>query len=210
MFFEPKEGHGLPHNPVHACVVPRPIGWISTLAADGCANLAPYSHFNLAGILPPLVTFCCNGPHSDGPMKDSAMNAIATGEFVHNVATFDLRERLVASSAHFSRDVDEFERAGLTKAASRLVAPPRVAESPIAFECRVVNVVTLPSIMADSGNTMIIGEVIGVHIDEAVLTDGLIDVTKLRPLARMGYQDYAAVVDVFTIPRPDPLLADYR
>jgi flavin reductase (DIM6/NTAB) family NADH-FMN oxidoreductase RutF len=209
MFYEPKDGHGLPYNPIQGCVVPRPIGWISTKSALGKTNLSPYSHFNIVGMMPPMVAFCSNGPHSEGPMKDSAANAIETGEFVHNVATFDLCEQVVASSAHFGRDVDEFEQVGLTKAPSRIVDVPRVKESPIAFECRVVKIVDLPSLMANSANTMVIGEVVGVHIDENVLKNGQVDIGLLQPLARMGYQQYARIVDIFEVNRPDNLLVKY-
>ncbi|ANY19590.1 Flavin reductase like domain protein [Tsuneonella dongtanensis] len=209
MFYKPRNGHGLPHNPLQACIVPRPIGWISTLSTDGVANLAPFSHFNIVGMLPPMVAFCNNGPHAEGSVKDSARNAIATGEFVHSVATFELREQVVQSSAHVSRDCDEFDFAGLTKAPSRMVAPPRVGESPISLECRVVKHVELPTTLANSSNVMVIGEVVGVHIAESVMTDGLVDVGKLRPLARMGYLDYASVAEVFSIARPDDLLVKY-
>jgi flavin reductase (DIM6/NTAB) family NADH-FMN oxidoreductase RutF len=209
MFYEPKYGHGLPHNPIQGCVVPRPIGWISTKSALGKANLSPYSHFNIVGMLPPMVAFCSNGPHAEGPMKDSAANAIETGVFVHNVATFELREKVVASSAHFPRDVDEFERVGLAKAECRLVDVPRVKESPIAFECRVVKVVTLPTSMQHAENTMIIGEIVGVHIDENVLRNGVVDSQLLQPLARMGYLEYATLGEIFEVNRPDSLLAKY-
>ncbi|MEQ6332660.1 flavin reductase family protein [Sphingobium sp. MK2] len=209
MFYEPKDGHGLPHNPIQGCVVPRPIGWISTRSAAGVDNLSPYSHFNLAGMLPPMLMFCSNGPHVDGPMKDSATNAIETGEFVHNVATYALREKMIASSAHFERGVDEFERVGLTKLPSRLVGASRVAESPVAFECRVIEIVNLPCTMANSSNIMVIGEIVGVHIEEYILRDGLIDIGSLDPIARLGYNEYSKVSDVFAEKRPDDLLAKY-
>ena len=209
MFYEPRIGHGLDHNPIQGCIVPRPIGWISTRSAAGIDNLSPYSHFNLAGMMPPMLSFCSNGPHSDGPLKDSAANAIETGEFVHNVATFELREKVIGSSAHFAREVDEFERVGLTKAACRIVAPPRVSEAPASFECRVIKVVDLPSTIVDSRNTMIIGEIVGVHIDEKAMRDGIVDIDLLNPLARLGYLDYSRISEVFSAPRPDPLLVRY-
>ena len=209
MFYEPDKGHRLPHNPIQACVVPRPIGWISTLSSAGEVNLAPFSHFNIAGMLPPMVSFCNNGPHSEGAMKDTARNAIETGEFVHSVATYALREQVAATSAHFGRAEDEFEKAMLTKAASQLVKPPRVAESPISFECKVVRHIDLPSRMSEGVNIMVIGEIIGVHLDEDVLSDGLVDVAKLRPLGRMGYLDYVEISEVFSIARPDALLVRY-
>ena len=145
MFYEPKDGHGLPRNPFHACVVPRPIGWISTLTEEGVANLAPFSHSNLVSVEPPMVMFSCSGRHKDGDIKDSALNAEQTGEFVFNMATWDNREAMNLSSGHVGRDSDEFELAGLTKAPSVLVKPFRVAEAPINLECRTWKVIELPS-----------------------------------------------------------------
>ncbi len=203
MFYEPKDGHGLPRNPFHACVVPRPIGWISTLSEDGVANLAPFSHSNLVSVSPPMVMFSSSGRHIEGETKDSALNAEVTGEFVFNMATWDNREAMNQSSGHVERDSDEFEIAGVTKAPSRLIKPSRVAEAPINLECRTWKVVELPAASDGSRTTMIIGEVIGVHIADDALTDGYVDTPRLKPVSRLGYLDYGVVDKAFTIARPD-------
>ena len=189
MFYEPKDPHGLPHNPLYACVVPRPIGWISSLSADGHVNLAPFS-------------FCNNGSHVSGGIKDSGSNAADLGEFVYNMATWDLREQMNLSAAELPRDVDEFEFAGLTKASSRIVKLPRVAESPIAFECRTWKIVALPPMRNGGENTLVIGEVVGIHIDDAVLTDGMVDTARIKPIGRLGYTQYTVVDEVFSMTRP--------
>ena len=202
MFYEPRHGHGLPHDPFKACVAPRPIGWISTLSASGVANLAPFSYFNAVLDFPPTVMFSASGPHREGPLKDTARNAIETGEFVYNIATWDLREKMNVSSSAVGRDVDEFELAGLEKAPSLLVKPPRVAASPIQLECRTVHTLSLPCSRVGMENRVVFGEVVGVHIDEAVLVAGQIDLTLVRPIARCGYQDFALVEALFSMPRP--------
>jgi len=203
MFYEPKDGHGLPHNPLNACVVPRPIAWISSLSEDGVANLAPFSHSNLVSVAPPMVMFSCSGRHKDGDVKDSALNAELTGEFVFNMATWETREAMNMSSGHVERARDEFEIAGLTKVPSVLVKPYRVAEAPINLECRTWRVIELPPAGDGSRTKMVIGEVVGVHIIDAALTDGLVDTARLRPVSRLGYLDYAVVDKAFSIARPD-------
>jgi len=206
MFYEPKDGHGLPHNPFNSIVAPRPIGWISSLAPDGTVNLAPYSFFMAVSYSPPQVLFS-GGPRPGkageaAPKKDSAMNVEATGEFVVNLATWDLREPMNKTSIDSPPDHDEFEFAGLTKAPSELVKPPRVKESPIHLECVYTQSVRLKSLPGYEPNIIVIGEVVGVHIDKAVLTEGLVDVAKLKAIARLGYMDYALVDDKFTMFRP--------
>ena len=202
MFYEPRQGHGLPHDPFKACVAPRPIGWISTLSASGIANLAPFSYFNAVLDFPPTVMFSASGPHCEGPLKDTAQNAIETGEFVYNIATWDLREKMNLTSSAVSRGVDEFALAGLEKAPSRIVKPPRVAASPIQLECRTIQVVSLPTNRDGLENRVVFGEVVGVHIDASVLVEGRLDLALVRPIARCGYQDYALVETVFALPRP--------
>ncbi|HUT49508.1 MAG TPA: flavin reductase family protein [Alphaproteobacteria bacterium] len=206
MFYRPQDGHGLPHNPFNAIVAPRPIGWISSLAADGTVNLAPYSFFNAVSYSPPQVIFS-GGPGAGkkkdaAPRKDSVANVEATGEFVANIATWELREAMNRSSIESPPDHDEFEYAGLTKAPSELVKPPRVKESPIHLECKYLQSVRLKELPDYHPNIMVVAEVIGIHIDEAVLTDGLIDPRKLKAIARLGYMDYALVDDFFTMRRP--------
>jgi len=205
MFYRPQDGHGLPHNPFNAIVAPRPIGWISSLDADGTVNLAPYSFFNAISYSPPQVMFS-GGPGAlrepARPHKDSVANVEATGEFVHSVATWDLREAMNKTAIESPADHDEFEYAGLTKAPSELVKPPRVAESPIHLECKYLQSVRLKELPGREPNIMVVAEVIGVHIDESVLTNGLVDPRKLKAISRLGYMDYAVTDDFFTMKRP--------
>jgi len=206
MFYRPEDGHGLPHNPFNALVIPRPIGWISSLAPDGTVNLAPYSFFNGISYTPPQVMFSGGARPADKGdpevKKDSVANVEATGEFVCNLATWDLREAMNKTAIDGPPDHDEVAYAGLTKAPAELVKPPRVAESPIHLECRYLQSVTLKSVEGYGPNILVIGEVIGIHIDESVLTDGLIDNSKLKPIGRLGYMDYVCVDEVFTMIRP--------
>ncbi len=187
----------LPHDPFKAIVAPRPIGWISTRARDGRINLAPYSFFNGFSSFPPIVGFSSEG------WKDSASFAKESGEFVANLATFELHGPMNETSAPYPRGDSEFARAGLTMAECRLVAAPRVAESPAALECKVVEVVEIRSLSgAWSGSVLTLGEVVAFHIDERFLRDGRFDTVRAHPLARCGYQDYAAVDAVFAMKRP--------
>ncbi len=209
MFYEPgddpsdKSVHGLPHNPFKAIVTPRPIGWISSLDADGVANLAPYSFFNGVADAPPMVMFSNNGGKSqDQPVKDSVRNIRETGEFVVNVATEALKDAMNASSAHFPAEIDEFEAAGLEKAPSRIVLPPRVAASPAALECRLWRTLELPS-PPGAANVVVFGQVVGVHIADWALEDGRFDPARLRLLSRLGYRDYTVVADSFEMGRPE-------
>jgi len=199
MFYDPRtEKHGLKHSPVTAIVVPRPIGWISTLTPEGVNNLGPYSFFNLVSGYPPWVIF------SSAPRKHSQTNAETTGEFVFNLATWDLREQMNASSAEFPPGVSEPEMVGLEMVPSRNVKPPRVARSPVALECKYYKTVEL--IASDTGkpnrSSIVIGEVVGIHIDESIIVDGMIDIRKMRPLSRLGYMDYGVTDDFFTMARP--------
>jgi flavin reductase (DIM6/NTAB) family NADH-FMN oxidoreductase RutF len=204
MFYEPRNGHGLPHNPLNAIVVPRPIGWISTLSEDGEVNLAPFSFFNAVAYVPPIVMFATTGPHPSGAdvHKDSMRNALATGEFVANLATWPLRKAMNLTSTPAPPGIDEFEVAGLAKAPSLLVAPPRVAESPAHLECRTITHVQLPTPDRRDPNTVVFGEVVGVHIADEVLVDGLVDIGRLQAIGRLGYQDYVHVREAFTMRRP--------
>ncbi|WP_427023320.1 flavin reductase family protein [Aureimonas ureilytica] len=198
MFYETdRNEHGLPHDPLKAIVAPRPIGWISTRSKGGAANLAPYSFFNLVADDPKLVMFSSSG------IKDSATFAVETGEFVINLATYPLREAMNRSSAAAPRGVSEFEIAGLTEAPCRLVRAPRVAESPAALECKVTQSFRPMGLDGPSPSAFIvIGQVVGVHIDERVLRDGLFATDLAEPLTRLGYLDYAVTREVFTMRRP--------
>jgi flavin reductase (DIM6/NTAB) family NADH-FMN oxidoreductase RutF len=202
MFLVADAPHGLAGNPLNALVLPQPIGWISTLDAQGRANLAPYSFFNAVAYRPPQVMFAATGGHARGGLKDSIANIAATGEFVVNLATWRLREAMNRSAIDAPSAEDEFLLAGLGKAPARLVAPPRVAESPAQLECRLVRIVELESAAPERPNRMVIGRVLGIHIDEAVLRDGRIDVALLDPIGRLGYDQYVRVRETFAMTRP--------
>jgi flavin reductase (DIM6/NTAB) family NADH-FMN oxidoreductase RutF len=211
VFYEPRSGHGLPQNPFNTIVVPRPIGWISTLDEQGRVNLAPFSFFNAVAYVPPQVMFATTGPHvQGGAHKDSMRNALASGEFVVNLATWELREAVNLTSAPAPHGVDELTLAGLTPAPSRIVAPPRVAESPVHLECRVTTHVELPTPDTDDPNTVVFGEVVGIHIADEAIIDGIVNVTLLDPIARLGYREYVRVRDTFTMTRPGWPIADGR
>lgn len=211
MFYEcNRNNHGLPHNPLKQCIVPRPIGWVSTMDGKGTVNLAPFSFFNLVSENPPLVIYCPVGAHGEGGEKDSLRNVREVGEFVVNVATWGLREALNVSSAPAGSDVDEFELAGLTKEPSALVQPPRVKESPLHLECRLVEIIGMPGTFGGVPNRMVLGEVLGVHIRDHLLENGLLKIDRLEPIARLGYQEYAVVRETFTMPRPTAVAAKER
>ncbi|GGC48985.1 flavin reductase [Siccirubricoccus deserti] len=197
MFYEPRLGHGLPHDPFKAIVAPRPIGWISTVDTQGRANLAPYSFFNAVHSRPPMLAFTSES------MKHSAANAIATGEFVFNLCTRPLFEAMNMSSAALGGGESEFVAAGLAVASSRIVKAPRVAASPAALECRVVHSMRFHDVDGTAlDGWMIVGQVVGVHIDDAFIRDGRFDTAAAQPLARCGYRDYAAVTEMFEALRP--------
>ena len=202
MFYETQNHHGLKHDPFKSLIVPRPIGWISTRDRDGVVNLAPYSFFNGVCSNPPTVMFASDGTHVEGHFKDSATNARETGEFVCNLATWELREAMNATSANVARAVNEFELAGLTPIPSRLVGPPRVMESPVHLECKHLQTVELPNNNPDCPTLVVFGRVVGIHIDERILKDGMIDMDVFKPIARLGYMDYSMVDNVFTMQRP--------
>lgn len=180
-FYEPAQGHGLPHDPFNAIIGPRPIGWISSMDGQGLVNLAPYSFFNAFNYQPPIIGFSSIG------WKDSVRNIRDTREFTWNLTTKGLAEKMNRTSAPVPPEVDEFDLAGLTKAPSRLVKPPRVAESPVTMECRLVDIVQLGGAdgrKVDSWLTL--GEVVGVHIDRTLLVDGVYQTALPHPILRTG------------------------
>ena len=195
---------GLSYNPFKALVVPRPIGWISSVDAAGVTNLAPFSYFNAVSSDPPMVYFAANGTHqAEGGDKDTLRNVRETGEFVCNLATWALQKPMNDSSTPAPRAVDEFEACGVTKLPSRLVRPPRVAESPVHFECKLLQLVELPADPKNgTRNTMAIGHVLGVHIDDALVVDGRVDILRAKPVARLGYLDFAVIERSFAMKRP--------
>ena len=197
MFYEPERNdHGLARAPFKSCTVPRAIGWLSTLSQEGVPNLAPYSQFTNLSFDPPYIAVSINRGRPQA-RKDTTVNIEMTGEFVHNMVTYDLREAMNISAAGFPPEVDEFEAAGLEKAPSINVKPWRVAASPIQFECKHFQTICLPG-KSGVAVDLIIGLVVGVHIkDEFIGEDGKIDIAAIRPLARMGYSDYTTVDRVF-------------
>ena len=203
MYYDPdKNDHGLLHDPYKSCVVPRPIGWISTISPDGVHNLAPYSQFQNLTYDPPYVMFAAN-QNTQGKRKDTVVNIEQTGEFVYNMATYDLREAVNRSAAEVPPEVDEFELAGVTKAPSVRVKPCRVAESPIQFECRHHQTLRLPGNGLMGTVDVVIGRVILVHIkDNAIGPDGRLNILRVRPLARLGYYDYTTVDSIFEMVIP--------
>lgn len=188
--------HGLRHDPFKTLVAPRPIGWITSLSADGAINLAPYSFFNAMSTDPHVVVFGSQG------RKDSQSNIEETGEFVCNLATWALRDAMNETSVMVGHGINEMERAGLEAAPSRMVKPPRVARSPVALECRYMQTVEFPRKAGHLQCAAVFGEVVGIYIDDEVIEDGMIDITRLRTIARCGYQDYTSVDEVFSMTRP--------
>jgi len=201
MFYEPKDGHGLPHNPFKAIVAPRPIAWVSSLSTEGVANLAPYSFFNAVADVPPMLMIS-SSPQASNVDKDTLENIINTGEFVVHIVPHAMRDEMNVTSGGYARNDDEFERAGLEKAPSTVVSPPRIANAPIAMECRHHINVGFPGVNGVRGAHVIFGEVVGIHIADEALVDGMLDVTKYRPLARLGYMDYTTVTETFSLNRP--------
>lgn len=199
-YYEPAQGHGLPHDPFNAIVGPRPIGWISSCDAMGKANLAPYSFFNAFNYIPPIVGFSSVG------RKDSLNNIEQTGEFTWNLVTYPLAESMNQTCAMVAPDVDEFELGNLTKAPSRLIAPPRVAESPVSFECKVTQIIQLKR--ADQSlvpSWLVLGEVVAVHIAHHMLKEGIYDTATAEHVLRGGGPaDYFAIQaeSLFRMTRP--------
>ena len=203
MFYEPRlKNSGLQIDPLKALVVPRPIGWISSVDLEGRVNLAPFSFFNLVADSPPIVMFAPNGIKPNGEIKDSRRNVEATGAFVVNLATWDLREQMNATSASLPAGTDEAALSGLEMVPSNIVSPPRVAASPVALECRYLQTVELPSLDPADPNAVLFGDVVGIHIGDHLIEDGRVDITKAKPIARMGYSLYAVIEETFRMVRP--------
>jgi flavin reductase (DIM6/NTAB) family NADH-FMN oxidoreductase RutF len=191
VFYRPADGHGLPHNPFNAIVTPRPIGWISSTGSYG-DNLAPYSFFNAVAYVPPQVMFASTG------VKDSLLNIRETGVFCVNIVGEAWLQRMSETSAAVARDVDEFALAGVAKVPCETIACPRVEGVAAALECRVVHDIGL----LGNGNALVVGEVTGIHLRDDCLVDGRFDVTRFRPVGRMGYRDYTVVREVIEVLRP--------
>jgi flavin reductase (DIM6/NTAB) family NADH-FMN oxidoreductase RutF len=200
-FYEPKNGHGLKHDPFNAIVAPRPIGWISSRSAKGQVNLAPYSFFNGFCYVPPIIGF------SSTAWKDSVQNIQDTGEFCWNLATMDLAKHMNATAAHVAPDVNEFELAGLTQAPGKIVGVPRVAESPVSFECKMTQIIQLQGANGTKAQAWLtLGEVVAVHIDKAMIREGVYQTGLARPIVRAGRKgDYFEIRPeaMFEMVRPD-------
>ena len=200
-YYEPRNGHGLRHDPFNAIIAPRPIGWISSRDARGHVNLAPYSFFNGFCYTPPIIGF------SSTSWKDSVGNIEETGEFVWNLATRDLAKQMNLTAAHVAHDVSEFAIARLTEAPCRLVGVPRVAESPVSFECKLSQIVQLQGADGRKAQAwLVLGEVVAVHIDKALIKDGVYQTALARPIVRAGRKgDYFEIRPdaMFEMPRPD-------
>ena len=199
MFYRPEDGHGLPRNPFNAVVAPRPIGWISTRDGAGAENLAPYSFFNAVAYVPPQVMFSSTSakPDRDGT-KDSMANIRDAGVFCVNIVEYAMRDAMNLSSGPWDREVDEFDKAGIERAECRTIACSRVARAPANLECRLTQIVTLPG----KANFMALGQVTGIHLRDDCLVDGIFDVTRFNPVARLGYSDYSTVRELFSLTRP--------
>lgn len=200
MFYQPKDGHPLPHNPFSAIVSPRPIGWISTRSKDGIDNLAPYSFFNAVAYDPPQVMFASTAQKQGRHLgKDSVANIDETGMFCVNIVEYAMRDAMNKTSTGNPAVGDEFTHAGIDRTECDTIACSRVTNAPAALECKLTQIITL----AGDHNLLVIGEVTGIHLRDDCLIDGTFDVTKYQPLARLGYHDYTHVNDLFSLKRPD-------
>ncbi|MFO1050146.1 MAG: flavin reductase family protein [Geminicoccaceae bacterium] len=202
MFYRPDAPDAPRSGLLNALVLPRPIGWISTLDAEGRANLAPYSFFNAVAYRPPQVMFSATAPHESGGLKDSLANIEATGEFVVNFATWALREAVNASSIAAPHGFDEFDHAGLAKLPATTVRPWRVAGSPVHLECVLSQIVALESPRPDQPARMVIGRITGVHVADELFVDGRVDPARLDAIARLGYDQFTRLGEVFAMKRP--------
>ena len=200
MFYEPKKGSPLKIDPFKSLVFPRPIGWISSISKNGIANLAPYSYFNAVADEPPQVMFCSNGSSTHGKYKDSLSNVLTTKEFVVNFATTTSRNQMNTSSREFKPDEDEFILSNLKKKKSRLVKAPSVKDSPVNLECKLVKTIKLKS-NSKKISTMIIGEVIGIFINNKFIKNNRVDSVAMRYIARMGYSEYTTISSKFNLKR---------
>lgn len=199
MFYRPADGHGLKHNPFNAIVTPRPIGWIATRDSGGQDNLAPYSFFNAVAYVPPQVMFASTSSKPDrNGTKDSVDNIRQTGEFCVNIVEYAMRDAMNLTSGPWPRETDEFTKAGIERAACKEIACSRVANAPASLECEMTQIVTL----AGEANFLVIGEVVGVHLRDNCVEDGIFNVLSYEPLTRLGYRDYSRITELFSLVRP--------
>ena len=198
MFYNPEIGHNLPHDPFKAIVSPRPIGWISTIDKEKNVNLAPYSFFNAVADNPPMIMFSITGQKKNISSKDTLQNIIETKCFVVNIVSKDLLNQMNQTSGNYPKNTDEFVLANLEKTNCVYIDVPRVKKSPASLECTLYKILKLPGF----SNNMVIGEVIGVHINENILKNGIFDILTYDPIARLGYKDYTCVSSKFELERP--------
>ena len=198
MFYNPEIGHNLPHDPFKAIVSPRPIGWISTIDKEKNVNLAPYSFFNAVADNPPMIMFSITGQKKNISSKDTLQNIIETKCFVVNIVSKDLLNQMNQTSGNYPKNTDEFVLANLEKTNCVYIDVPRVKKSPASLECTLYKILKLPGF----SNNMVIGEVIGVHINENILKNGIFDILAYDPIARLGYKDYTYVSSKFELERP--------
>lgn len=191
-----------PRGLFKACIIPRPIAWVSTINLDGNYNLAPFSYFNAVADEPPMIMFSTTNAHIEGGPKDTLKNIEDVGEFVVNVATYEMRSSINETSVDLPRRCSEFDYANVEYESSELVKAPRVKKSPINFECLYHSSIQLPSNSENTINRMVLGKVIGLYINPYIMSDGLIDINKIQPIARLGYNDYAKIENIFTMLRP--------
>lgn len=206
MFYDPRvdvRPAPLTYNPLNALVAPRPIGWIATVSARGDENLAPFSYFNAFSADPPIVGFAPNARQADGGSKDTLANLREVPEFTVSVVSAELAFAMNETSRVLPRGESEFRSAGLTSAPSRNVAPPHVGEARAVLECRVIDIVELPARSGGHGNHLVLGEVVGIYLDDTLIKAGRVDSVSLAQVARLGYFDYCRVQAPFEMPRPD-------
>lgn len=200
MFYDPElNDHGLPYNPIKSLAAPRPIGWISTVSKDGVGNLAPFSFFNMLSYNPPFLMISA-GCKEDGGKKDTVINAEETGEFVFNMANWATRDEMSETSWIVDSEVDELTECGLTPIPGQKVSVPMVKEAPAHMECIYHDTIILPGHNAESVHHVVLGKVVMVHIGDEFINDkGLVDILKIKPIARLGYMDYCSVDSVFSM-----------
>ncbi len=199
MYYRPADGHGLPHNPFNAIITPRPIGWISTRGADGSENLAPYSFFNAVAYVPPQVMFASTSAKEDrGDTKDSVANIRETGVFCVNIVEYTARDGMNQTSGMWPKEKDEFTLAGIARDECAEIPCSRVADAPANLECKLTQIVELEG----TSNFAVFGEVVGIHMRDDCVVDGVFDVTRFNPLTRLGYRDYSVIREVFSLKRP--------
>ncbi|AZL15955.1 flavin reductase family protein [Rickettsiales endosymbiont of Stachyamoeba lipophora] len=203
MFYEPAlNNHGLNHSPLKSCVVPRPIGWISTISSNNITNLTPFSYFNLVADFPAMVMFSCVNRPDNFEDKDTLKNIKLNQQFVVNMVSFELKEQMNLTSGNFSYEVSEADKAGLELVDSQLVKPQRVKKSPIALECELYQIVELPAIKPITSNSLVLGKILGIYIADEVIEEGKVNIEKIQPVSRLGYMDYSSVDTIFSMQRP--------